>query len=99
MTTLLFSHPSAAEHDTGHGHPERADRIRAVLEALDAPTGVHQLLLAREERVAGAAQLHVQLRHGGLGREAVAAGAGTGRLAVLGVDVWLHESPWCAGRF
>jgi len=37
MTTLLFSHPSAAEHDTGHGHPERADRIRAVLEALDAP--------------------------------------------------------------
>jgi len=37
MTTLLFNHPSAAEHDTGHGHPERADRIRAVLEALDAP--------------------------------------------------------------
>lgn len=37
MTTLLFSHPSAAEHDTGHGHPERADRIRAVLQALDAP--------------------------------------------------------------
>jgi acetoin utilization deacetylase AcuC-like enzyme len=37
MTTLLFSHPSAADHDTGHGHPERADRIRAVLKALDAP--------------------------------------------------------------
>ena len=36
MTTLLFSHPSSAEHDTGPGHPERADRIIAVLEALSA---------------------------------------------------------------
>jgi acetoin utilization deacetylase AcuC-like enzyme len=36
MTTLLFTHPSAAEHDTGRGHPERADRIRAVMAALDA---------------------------------------------------------------
>jgi acetoin utilization deacetylase AcuC-like enzyme len=37
MTTLLYTHASAAEHDTGHGHPERSDRIRAVLAALDAP--------------------------------------------------------------
>jgi acetoin utilization deacetylase AcuC-like enzyme len=36
MTTLLFSHPSFAEHDTGPGHPERADRIRAVMKALTA---------------------------------------------------------------
>jgi acetoin utilization deacetylase AcuC-like enzyme len=27
---LLFSHPSSLEHDTGPGHPERADRIRAI---------------------------------------------------------------------
>jgi acetoin utilization deacetylase AcuC-like enzyme len=27
---LLFSHPSSLEHDTGYGHPERADRIRAI---------------------------------------------------------------------
>jgi acetoin utilization deacetylase AcuC-like enzyme len=27
---VLFSHPSSLEHDTGYGHPERADRIRAV---------------------------------------------------------------------
>jgi acetoin utilization deacetylase AcuC-like enzyme len=27
---LLFSHPSSLEHDTGFGHPERADRIRAI---------------------------------------------------------------------
>jgi acetoin utilization deacetylase AcuC-like enzyme len=30
---LIFSHPSSLEHDTGFGHPERADRIR-VIEAL-----------------------------------------------------------------
>jgi acetoin utilization deacetylase AcuC-like enzyme len=27
---LYFSHPSSLEHDTGVGHPERADRIRAI---------------------------------------------------------------------
>jgi acetoin utilization deacetylase AcuC-like enzyme len=36
MTTLFYSHPSSVEHDTGRGHPERADRIRAVMAALDA---------------------------------------------------------------
>jgi acetoin utilization deacetylase AcuC-like enzyme len=35
MTTTVFSHPSSAAHDTGAGHPERPDRIRAVLRALD----------------------------------------------------------------
>jgi acetoin utilization deacetylase AcuC-like enzyme len=37
MTTLLVSHPSFLEHDTGIHHPERADRLRAVLAALDDP--------------------------------------------------------------
>jgi acetoin utilization deacetylase AcuC-like enzyme len=36
MTTLLVTHPSSLEHDTGHGHPERPDRLRAVLGALSA---------------------------------------------------------------
>jgi acetoin utilization deacetylase AcuC-like enzyme len=30
MTTLLVSHPCFLEHDTGPGHPERADRMRAI---------------------------------------------------------------------
>ncbi|HEV7325376.1 MAG TPA: histone deacetylase family protein [Bosea sp. (in: a-proteobacteria)] len=34
MTTLLISHPSSLRHATPPGHPERADRIRAVEEAL-----------------------------------------------------------------
>ena len=37
MTTLLVSHPSFLEHDTGPHHPERPDRLRAVLAALDDP--------------------------------------------------------------
>ena len=36
MTTLLYHHASSERHDTGQGHPERPDRIRAVIEALSA---------------------------------------------------------------
>jgi acetoin utilization deacetylase AcuC-like enzyme len=35
MSVALFTHPAALAHDTGEGHPECADRIRAVLRALD----------------------------------------------------------------
>jgi acetoin utilization deacetylase AcuC-like enzyme len=37
MATLLISHPAFLEHDTGPHHPERPDRLRAVLAALDDP--------------------------------------------------------------
>lgn len=30
MTTLLITHPCFVDHDTGPGHPERADRMRAI---------------------------------------------------------------------
>jgi acetoin utilization deacetylase AcuC-like enzyme len=30
MATLLLTHPVFVEHDTGYGHPERADRMRAI---------------------------------------------------------------------
>ncbi len=30
MTTLLITHPSFVLHDTGAGHPERPDRMRAI---------------------------------------------------------------------
>jgi acetoin utilization deacetylase AcuC-like enzyme len=35
VTTLLISHPSSLRHVTPPGHPERADRIRAVEQALE----------------------------------------------------------------
>jgi acetoin utilization deacetylase AcuC-like enzyme len=37
VTTLLLSHPACLDHDTGAGHPERPDRIRAITEALNEP--------------------------------------------------------------
>jgi acetoin utilization deacetylase AcuC-like enzyme len=46
MTTLLLTHPCFLEHDTGPGHPERPDRMRAVDKVLG-----HELFkdLKREE--------------------------------------------------
>jgi acetoin utilization deacetylase AcuC-like enzyme len=35
VTTVFLSHSSYFEHDTGPGHPERPDRIRAITEALE----------------------------------------------------------------
>jgi acetoin utilization deacetylase AcuC-like enzyme len=37
MSTLLLSHPACLDHDTGAGHPERPDRLRAVEEELAKP--------------------------------------------------------------
>src|SRR3954447_22947305 len=62
----------------------------AALEALHAATRVDQLLLARVERVAVRADLHVDLGLGRAGRELVAAGAADVSLDVLGMDVGLH---------
>ncbi len=36
MTTLLFSHPSSLDHETGPSHPERVARAEAVNQALVA---------------------------------------------------------------
>lgn len=41
MTTLLISHPSSLRHVTPPGHPERADRIRAVEQALEDERFAH----------------------------------------------------------
>ncbi|MBN1529817.1 MAG: histone deacetylase [Thermoleophilaceae bacterium] len=33
---VIFSHPASLDHDTGYGHPERPERIRAIERRLDA---------------------------------------------------------------
>lgn len=38
MSTLLITHPAFLEHDPGEYHPECADRLRAVLSALETET-------------------------------------------------------------
>src|SRR5437763_264326 len=37
MTTLLYTHPACLEHNPGPYHPESPERLRAILEALEAP--------------------------------------------------------------
>ena len=36
MTTLFFTHPVCIEHDNGDFHPERPQRLEAILKALEA---------------------------------------------------------------
>jgi len=61
-----------------------------TLEALDAASGIDQLLAPRVKRVAVGADLDVQLRPGGAGRELIAAGAAHMSLYVLWVNRALH---------
>ena len=35
MNTAMFYHEAGLDHDTGPGHPERSDRLRAVMAALE----------------------------------------------------------------
>ncbi|MFM8989695.1 MAG: histone deacetylase family protein, partial [Alphaproteobacteria bacterium] len=37
MATLLLTHPACLDHDPGAWHPERPQRLEAVLAALSAP--------------------------------------------------------------
>jgi acetoin utilization deacetylase AcuC-like enzyme len=55
MTIALVTHHACLDHDTGPGHPERPDRLRAVLAALDA--GAFPGLLRVEAPEATLAQL------------------------------------------
>lgn len=59
MTTVLYSHPDCLEHDTGHDHPESADRLRAVLQRVD---GLHFPGLQRR-RAPEAARSHLTRVH------------------------------------
>ncbi len=39
--TLLYSHVACLEHDTGAGHPERPERLQAIIDALEAEEFQH----------------------------------------------------------
>ena len=43
MPTALVTHSACLEHNPGHGHPERPDRLKAVLGALDVANFPHLL--------------------------------------------------------
>ncbi|MGH6894427.1 MAG: histone deacetylase family protein [Dongiaceae bacterium] len=55
MTTAFFTHAACLDHDTGPGHPERAQRLEAILLALDEPE--FAMLDRREAPLADIAQI------------------------------------------
>jgi hypothetical protein len=63
-------------------------------EPLDTASGIHKLLLAGEERVAGGANFYVDIPlMGGAGGEPVAAGALHTDFAVIGMNLFLGHFP------
>ena len=64
----------------------------ALLELVHAAGGVHELLLARVERVAGVADADENARLGGLGFDHVAAGATDFRIDIFRMNVSFHTT-------
>ena len=65
--------------------------VETLLEAIHTSAAVHQLLLAGKEGMALGANFNLQFRLGGTGFERLAAHATDDRLAILGMDLFLHD--------
>ena len=62
-----------------------------LLEAIDASAGIHQLLLAGEERMALGADINLQLLLRAAGFKRLTAHAANDGLAVLGMDSFFYD--------
>ena len=58
MATLLLTHPRYLDHDTGQGHPERPDRLGAVLDGA-GESGLEEDLVRVEPRAATRPELEL----------------------------------------
>ena len=58
MSVALFTHPDMIDHRPGPGHPERPERLQAVLDALDAADLGLDRRAATEARIADLERLH-----------------------------------------
>ncbi|TWA61657.1 acetoin utilization deacetylase AcuC-like enzyme [Azospirillum brasilense] len=101
MFTTLFTHAACLDHDTGLGHPECADRLRAVLAALEteefymlerqeAPLAtLEQLSRAHpQEHVERILALVPELEHAGIDADTVMSpGSGEAALRAAGAVV------------
>ena len=65
-------------------------QAETLIEAINASTGVNQLLLAGIERVALGADLNTNVLLGRTSGKDIAAGTADGVLFVLGMDTFLH---------
>ncbi|MFN3668739.1 MAG: histone deacetylase family protein [Brevundimonas sp.] len=58
MSVPLFTHPDMVDHRPGPGHPERPERLQAVIEALDAAGLSGDRRAATEAAIADLERLH-----------------------------------------
>lgn len=98
MTTILYAHPSFLDHDTGPGHPERAERLRAIDRALEAET--FQSLLRQEAPLRDDDRIYVALAHndGYFERIETFAAARKHGLAHIDGDTVVSAGTWQAAR-
>src|SRR5579871_5577534 len=59
MTTALFTHPACIDHDTGQYHPERPERLRAILKEL----GRDEFIGLSRREAPQATEAHILLAH------------------------------------
>lgn len=93
MSAALFTHPDMIEHQPGEGHPERPERLRAVLDAIDDA----DLLLERRAATEAAAE-DLRLVHPAGHVERMLAAAPSTGLAMLDADTLLSPGSVRAAR-
>lgn len=98
MATVLITHPSFVEHDTGPHHPERPDRMRAIDKVLEHE--VYQSLVRQEAPLRDDDETYIALAHSKDHLEhmrRVAAGRGFGTTHIDG-DTVVSPGTWLAAR-
>jgi len=94
MTTVLFTHPACLDHDTGSGHPERPDRLRAVLAALESD----EFKTLRRETAPLAEDMHFLLAHSVRHVDGVHQRIPSSGLAAIDPDTVVSSGSWEAAR-
>jgi len=94
MTTLLISHPSFVLHDTGPGHPERAERMKAIDKALSSTE--FDSLKREDAPLPEDIETHILRAHSAPHLERVRAGAQEARTRphYLDPDTVMSASSW-----
>ena len=92
----LFFQGTIAIYFPFHNHPmeihsmERLLHIETLFEAIHTSAGIHQLLLAGEERMAFGADFDFQLGFNGAGLKRFTANAANGGLDIFRMDFFFH---------
>jgi acetoin utilization deacetylase AcuC-like enzyme len=93
MTTLLVTHPCFVDHDTGYGHPERPDRMRAIDRALS--DDLFKPLRRVEAPLRDDVEAQITLAHSRAYLDAIKAARPTaGHLVQLDPDTVMSAGSW-----